>query len=56
MILCLTVFPWTIFCFSSLHQVKEFDSISRLDQWLTTMLLRIKKSIQGDGEGDGDLK
>ncbi|KAG9484328.1 hypothetical protein GDO78_009964 [Eleutherodactylus coqui] len=34
--------------------VKEFDSISRLDQWLTTMLLRIKKSIQGDG--DGDLK
>ncbi|KFW08775.1 Beta-soluble NSF attachment protein, partial [Eurypyga helias] len=34
--------------------VKEFDSISRLDQWLTTMLLRIKKSIQG--EGDGDLK
>ncbi|XP_073860733.1 beta-soluble NSF attachment protein isoform X6 [Macaca fascicularis] len=36
--------------------VKEFDSISRLDQWLTTMLLRIKKSIQGDGEGDGDLK
>ena len=54
--LCLTVFLWTIFCFSSLHQVKEFDSISRLDQWLTTMLLRIKKSIQGDGEGDGDLK
>lgn len=50
------MFPWTTFCFSSLHQVKEFDSISRLDQWLTTMLLRIKKSIQGDGEGDGDLK
>ncbi|NXC87306.1 SNAB protein, partial [Cercotrichas coryphoeus] len=36
------------------RQVKEFDSISRLDQWLTTMLLRIKKTIQG--EGDGDLK
>ncbi|KAM5246519.1 beta-soluble NSF attachment protein isoform 3-T3 [Ctenodactylus gundi] len=36
--------------------VKEFDSISRLDQWLTTMLLRIKKSIQGEAEGDGDLK
>uniref|UniRef100_A0A8D1CXI3 NSF attachment protein beta n=1 Tax=Sus scrofa TaxID=9823 RepID=A0A8D1CXI3_PIG len=36
--------------------VKEFDSISRLDQWLTTMLLRIKKSIPGDGDGDGDLK
>ncbi|XP_030628792.1 N-ethylmaleimide-sensitive factor attachment protein, beta b isoform X3 [Chanos chanos] len=33
--------------------VKEFDSISRLDQWLTTMLLRIKKTIQGDA---GDLK
>lgn len=31
-------------------QVKEFDSISRLDQWLTTMLLRIKKTIQGDEE------
>ncbi len=34
-------------------QVKEFDSISRLDQWHTTMLLRIKKAIQGD---EGDLK
>uniref|UniRef100_A0A8C1GD29 Beta-soluble NSF attachment protein-like n=2 Tax=Cyprinus carpio TaxID=7962 RepID=A0A8C1GD29_CYPCA len=33
--------------------VKEFDSISRLDQWQTTMLLRIKKTIQGDA---GDLK
>ncbi|XDV41306.1 hypothetical protein PO909_010194 [Leuciscus waleckii] len=32
--------------------VKEFDSISRLDQWHTTMLLRIKKTIQGDDEGD----
>lgn len=27
--------------------VKEYDTISRLDQWLTTMLLRIKKTIQG---------
>ncbi|XP_033115976.1 alpha-soluble NSF attachment protein-like isoform X2 [Anneissia japonica] len=27
--------------------VKEYDSISRLDQWLTTILLRIKKSIGG---------
>lgn len=26
--------------------VKEYDSISRLDQWYTTILLRIKKSIQ----------
>ncbi|EDO32381.1 predicted protein [Nematostella vectensis] len=25
--------------------VKEYDSISRIDQWLTTMLLRIKKSM-----------
>ena len=25
--------------------VKEYDSISRLDQWYTTMLLRIKKQI-----------
>ncbi|XP_032533373.1 alpha-soluble NSF attachment protein-like isoform X2 [Chiroxiphia lanceolata] len=30
--------------------VKEFDSISRLDQWLTTMLLRIKRTIQGEEE------
>jgi len=28
--------------------VKEYDSISRLDQWYTTMLLRIKKSINAD--------
>uniref|UniRef100_A0A3Q2ZU57 NSF attachment protein beta n=1 Tax=Kryptolebias marmoratus TaxID=37003 RepID=A0A3Q2ZU57_KRYMA len=33
--------------------VKEFDSISRLDQWHTTLLLRIKKTIQGE---EGDLK
>lgn len=26
--------------------VKDYDSISRLDQWYTTILLRIKKSIQ----------
>ncbi|XP_008311442.1 N-ethylmaleimide-sensitive factor attachment protein, beta b isoform X2 [Cynoglossus semilaevis] len=32
--------------------VKEFDSISRLDQWHTTILLRIKKNIQGEEEGD----
>uniref|UniRef100_A0A3B4D9U9 Uncharacterized protein n=1 Tax=Pygocentrus nattereri TaxID=42514 RepID=A0A3B4D9U9_PYGNA len=31
--------------------VKEYDTISRLDQWLTTMLLRIKKTIQ-DNESD----
>uniref|UniRef100_A0A4W3GT12 N-ethylmaleimide-sensitive factor attachment protein, alpha b n=1 Tax=Callorhinchus milii TaxID=7868 RepID=A0A4W3GT12_CALMI len=33
--------------------VKEYDSISRLDQWLTTMLLRIKKTIQGE---ESDLR
>ncbi|XP_048831473.1 N-ethylmaleimide-sensitive factor attachment protein, beta a isoform X1 [Brienomyrus brachyistius] len=33
--------------------VKEFDSISRIDQWLTTMLLRVKKTIQEDV---GDMK
>ncbi|KAM7300132.1 alpha-soluble NSF attachment protein [Ixodes scapularis] len=26
--------------------VKEYDSISRLDQWYTNILLRIKKSLQ----------
>lgn len=28
--------------------VKEYDQISRLDQWYTTMLLRVKKTIQGE--------
>ena len=28
--------------------VKNYDSISRLDQWLTTMLLRVKKTISGE--------
>uniref|UniRef100_A0A8C4Y8W4 Beta-soluble NSF attachment protein n=1 Tax=Gopherus evgoodei TaxID=1825980 RepID=A0A8C4Y8W4_9SAUR len=35
-------------CEAYTEAVKEFDSISRLDQWLTTMLLRIKKSLQAD--------
>ena len=30
--------------------VKEFDSISRLDQWHTTMLLRVKKTIEGEDD------
>ncbi|RXN22601.1 alpha-soluble NSF attachment [Labeo rohita] len=34
-----------------LLKVREFDSITRLDQWQTTMLLRIKKTIQ-DEEND----
>ncbi|KAI7805586.1 putative alpha-soluble NSF attachment protein [Triplophysa rosa] len=33
--------------------VKDYDTISRLDQWLTTMLLRIKKTIQED---ESDLR
>ncbi|XP_045075953.1 N-ethylmaleimide-sensitive factor attachment protein, alpha b isoform X2 [Coregonus clupeaformis] len=33
--------------------VKEYDTVSRLDQWLTTMLLRIKKTIQED---ESDLR
>lgn len=28
--------------------VAEYDKISRLDQWHTTLLLRVKKSIEGD--------
>lgn len=39
--------------FDLISQVKEFDTISRLDQWLTTMLLRIKKTIQDD---ESDLR
>lgn len=29
--------------------IREYDSISRLDQWYTSIMLRIKKSIEGDG-------
>ncbi|KAF5907821.1 alpha-soluble NSF attachment protein, partial [Clarias magur] len=39
--------------------VKEYDTISRLDQWLTTILLRIKKTIQEDEMPDmrvGEVK
>ncbi|KAG8130862.1 putative Alpha-soluble NSF attachment protein [Naja naja] len=32
------------------ESVKEYDSISHLDQWLTTMLLHNKKTIQGEEE------
>lgn len=42
--------PVTIVTIAGVPQVKEYDSISRLDQWLTTMLLRVKKTIQGDEE------
>ena len=28
--------------------VAEYDSISRLDQWMTSILLRIKKQINED--------
>ncbi|PIK56296.1 putative alpha-soluble NSF attachment protein [Apostichopus japonicus] len=30
--------------------VKQYDSISRLDNWYTTILLRIKKTIAGDSD------
>ncbi|ESO00057.1 hypothetical protein HELRODRAFT_157419 [Helobdella robusta] len=30
--------------------VREYDSISRLDQWYTAILLRIKKQIDNDGD------
>jgi alpha-soluble NSF attachment protein len=30
--------------------VAEYDSVSRLEQWYTTLLLRVKKSISSDGE------
>ncbi|WP_411027395.1 hypothetical protein, partial [Salmonella sp. s54925] len=30
--------------------VKSYDSISRLDQWLTTILLKIKKGINDEPE------
>ncbi|CAN0052312.1 unnamed protein product [Discosporangium mesarthrocarpum] len=32
----------------------EWDSISKLDAWKTSVLLRIKKSIEGGVGGDGD--
>lgn len=48
------MFLWTIFSFFPSPGEGVWLHL-RLDQWLTTMLLRIKKSIQGDG-GDGDLK
>merc|ERR1712007_133485 len=31
-------------------EVKNFDQISRLDQWYTTILLRIKKQMPDDNE------
>jgi len=37
--------------------VSEYDAISRLDQWYTTILLRIKNSIGGgDGNFEADLR
>lgn len=30
------------------NAVKEYDSISRLDQWYTAILLKIKKSMEGE--------
>jgi len=30
------------------NHVVEFDSFTKLDNWKTTMLLRIKKQLRGD--------
>ncbi|KAK6181118.1 hypothetical protein SNE40_009048 [Patella caerulea] len=30
--------------------LKDYDSISRLDQWFTTMLLRVKKTLNAEGD------
>jgi alpha-soluble NSF attachment protein len=30
--------------------VKDYDSISRLDQWFTNILLRIKRQIEADSD------
>ena len=35
--------------------VYEYDSISPLDSWKTTLLLRVKKTINGDENGDGEI-
>ncbi len=32
------------------NEVKSFDQVSRLDQWYTTILLRIKKQIPDPDE------
>ena len=32
------------------NEVKTYDQMSRLDQWFTTILLRIKKQIPDEGE------
>jgi alpha-soluble NSF attachment protein len=32
----------------------EYDRISKLDPWKTTMLLKVKRSIQSDDVGNGD--
>lgn len=32
------------------NEVQKYDQISRLDQWFTTILLRIKKQMPDDNE------
>ena len=32
------------------NEVQKYDQISRLDQWYTTILLRIKKQMPDDNE------
>ena len=33
---------------SFLHQVKDYDAISRIDPWMTAQLLHIKKKITAE--------
>lgn len=34
--------------------ITDYDRITRIDEWLTTILLRIKKSIPTENSGDED--
>lgn len=36
------------FTMQSQQAVQEFDTIQKLDAWMTTVLLHIKKSMDGD--------
>ena len=36
---------FSLLSYRYLFQIKDYDAISRIDQWLTTQLLHIKKTI-----------
>lgn len=42
--------PLSLSLLSLPPQVQEYDSISRLDPWLTAVLLHLKKSIEAEPE------